>query len=316
MTTGAQTSSASDGDAAPKSKSPKELQRFWQKEKEASTKRLRKFKKQGNQIVKRFLDQREGGTSDDSGKGHGSRLNLFHTNVSTLQSMLYGSTPKIEVSREHQDPDDDIARVAALLFQRMLEADVATSGADLATVLKASLQDRLLPGYGCARVKYGVKTETVATLVAGVDGVDVQQIPKVTDEKCKIEYVHWQDQLWGWARTWAEVPWLGYRVWMTKEEATERFDAKKASQLDYKNQQPSGDANKDDISDKDQQNNVQKAEIWEFWCKATKKVYWYSEGLDLILDAVEDPLELEGFFPSPMPLVANATTSLFVPRAD
>ena len=41
-----------------KEKSPAQWHQHWTKEMEASQKRLRKYKKQGNQVVKRYLDDR------------------------------------------------------------------------------------------------------------------------------------------------------------------------------------------------------------------------------------------------------------------
>ena len=103
---------------------------------------------------------------------------------------------------------------------------------------------------------------------------------------------------------------------MTKEEATERFGNKVAEGLEYKQQLPDGADAKDNSYATDNKNNIQKAEVWEFWRKEDKRVYWYSTGADIILDSVEDPLQLGGFWPCPMPMVANLTTSLFLPRAD
>jgi hypothetical protein len=307
----------------PKPRTPQEMQAFWVKEHEAATKRIKKFRKQGNQITRRFLDARGAGdlSSDADAEAEpgdtGSlpfKLNLFWTNVTTLQSMLYGSQPEIDVSREHQDPDDDIARVACLLLQRILEVDVQSSGADLATTLKACLQDRLLPGLGTARVHYDFSKskETVMDPLT----MEVEEVEKITDEWCTTNYVHWQDFLWGWGRTWREVPWVGYRSYMTKEEATKRFGAEKARDLEYKNQLATGNDLKDETGDRDQRDNVQKAEIWEFWNKADKTVYWWHKGCSKILDHKPDPYKLSGFFPSPMPMMANLTTTQFVPRAD
>jgi hypothetical protein len=297
-------------------KTPQEWARYWTKEKDAAEKRLRKWRKQGTQIVQRYLDERANDDANRHMPGQMTRLNLFHTNVSTMQSMLFGSTPKIEVAREHHDPDDDVARVAGLMYQRILEADVSSSGHDLATCLKAALQDRLLPGLGMARVRYEAEFTEVDAIEATEEGVTVVKSEQLSSEECNVEYVHWQDTLWGWARTWTEVPWLGYRAWMCKDECIERFGEKVAQNLEYKNQKPSGIQDATELDNKDQNNNVQKAEIWEFWLKHEKKVFWWSPGAEYILDAEDDPLELEGFYPSPMPLVANPTTSLLVPRAD
>ena len=307
---------AGDQDAVAKGKTPQELQTFWAKEKEASDKRLRKYHKQGNAVVRRFTDERSG-QNDDGFEGlrgdQGAKLNLFHTNISILLSMLYGSTPKIEVAREHHDPDDDVARVASLLFQRILEADVRSSGDDLSTTLKAALQDRLLPGMGTARVRYEFTTQEQE--ITNIDGTTTKA-EMLTGEFAPIDYVHWQDFAWGWARTWSEIPWLGYRAWMDKDEATKRFGADKAELLEYKNQLPSGDQKNNGTSETDQKNNIQKAEIWEYWHKADRMVYWWSNGLEATLDQRSDPLQLDGFWPSPKSMVANLTTTLYTPKAD
>jgi hypothetical protein len=301
-----------------KEKTPAEYHQKWQKEMSAADKRLRKYLKQGNQVVKRYLDDRQGNANsfDENHRGTGhSKLNLFHKNISTVMAMLYGNTPQINVSREHADPDDDIARVASLMYQRILEADVEPSGENLSCVLKAALQDRLLPGMGLARVRYDMATMTVPVL--NPETMQPEEAEVLDYEDAPIDYIHWQDVRWGWGRTWAEVPWWGFRNWLSKEEATDRFGEKVARNLEYKNQSPEGDSNnRDDTTDPDQKDNIQKAEIWEIWYKKDKRVFWYSQGADLILDMRDDPLGLDGFWPMPRPMMANTTTTMFVPKAD
>lgn len=331
METGATKSSVSEatdrtGEAT--AKTPTEWASYWQKEMAASNKRMRKFRRQGTKVVGRYLDYRgnnepSADAASNTGDGSQFRLNLFHTNVSTLQSMLYGSVPAVDVSREHQDPDDDVARVAALLYQRILEADVSESGGDFATTLKASLQDRLLPGLGIARVRYKaafVKTvESQGTVdpATGMTVIEDIETERLDYELAKIEYVHWQDYAYGWCRTWTEMPWQAFRVWFSKSEATERFGEKIASELTYKSQTTDGETKWGDASaDPEQKSSVEKAEIWEIWAKKELKVFWWSEGVDIILDAEDDPLDLKGFWPTPNPMMANLTTSLFMPRAD
>ena len=306
-----------EDDGSPKEKTPIGWNRFWSKEKEASDKRLSKFIKQGNTVVARFLDERTGEYAlRDGNNTIPSRLNLFWRNITTQQNMLYGNTPTIDVSREHHDPDDDIARVACLLYQRILQSDVESSGEDLPTALKAALQDRLLPGLGFCRVRYTMSTtqQVVTNPLTGA----TEETEQLEYENAPADYVNWQDFRWGWARTWSEVPWLGFRSWLDKEESTKRFGEKIAANLEYKNQLPTGDEKNAEgiFSDSDQKNNVQKAEIWEFWCKKTKKVYWWSQGCDVILDMKDDPLGLDGFWPGPRPMMANLTTSNLIPTAD
>ena len=310
---------AIDSGDIPKDKTPSQWAKYWTREMTAYEKRIRRFQKQGNSIVDRYLDKRNGGGDDSWFSGaYGvstptSRLNLFHMNVSTTCAMLYGNVPKVDVAREHNDPDDDVARVAAMLFQRLLQADIECSGESFSTALKAALLDRLLPGMGVARVRYEFTASKVKSI--NPETLEVEDVDQVEVEKAPIEYIHWQDFAYGWCRTWAECPWIGFRSWLTKQEATKRFGAKIAEELTYANQEPTGDKD-GDVMNVDQSSTVQKAAVWEIWCKKEKRVFWWSTGVDLILDAIDDPYGLEGFWPCPMPMMANTSTSLFIAQAD
>ena len=303
-----------DDDKKLKPKTPLEQHQMWTKEMGAAEKRLRKYKKQGISVVARFLDERDGAQDAYSTGRSGSTLNLFHKNVTTTCSMLYGNTPEIDVSREHADPDDDIARVAALMFQRMLQAEYESSGEDLSTVLKATLEDRLLPGMGIARVRYEMTTKSEQMLNPMT--MQMEEVEVMDSEDAVIDYIHWQDVCWGWGRTWKEIPWWAFRSWMTKDEIIERFGEKIAKNIEYKNQSADGSSKSGNQGDSESKDNIQKAEIWEIWQKKDKKVYWFSSGAELILDVKDDPLGLRGFWPIPRPMIANPTTSLFTPKAD
>ena len=285
---------------------------YWSKQMEAAEKRLRKYVKQGNSVVDTYLDDRDNPQLVAGDKSKTFKINLFHTNIQTLESMLYGQTPKIDVSREFNDPTDDVARVAALLVQRFLEADADISGGNCATVLKAALQDRLLPGMGIARVKYEFDSEPVPT--TDPNTLEVTEVQQVTAERAPAVYVHWRDVRWGWGRTFSEVPWWAFRAYMTKDAVEKRFGPDVAKALEYSEQVPGGD--KSENRDKDEQSVTQKAQVWEIWCKKTKKVYWWSPGYGQLLDERDDPLRLNSFFPIPQPMMANLTTKMFVPKAD
>lgn len=299
-----------------------QLHSKWDREVTAARKRLKKFTTRGNTVVKRFLDERHNAATTESieatgSQSNGARLNLFHTNVSTLQSMLYGQTPKIDVAREHQDPDDDVARVASNILQRIIEADISTSGEDMASTCRAALQDRLLPGLGVARVRYDfTEMEVELPQLGNIEGEDPLTVTITQDESADIEYVNWQDFIWGWGRTWPEVPWVGYRIWLTKDEAAGRFGSKIASNLEYQNQLPTGEGKSEAVDEKEARNSIQKAPIWEIWDKTDRKVLWYSQSVDKILDVKDDPMGLAGFIPSPKPLLANVTTTELTPVAD
>jgi hypothetical protein len=308
-----------DSDSTPEEETPASFQKFWQKELSAADKRLKGFTNRGTKVVNRYLAKTEGASDDDAETGIANsidsfQLNFFHKNINTIRAMMMGSTPQVEVTREFADPDDDIARVAATLFQRILQADVEVSGSDEPAVLKQALSDHLLPGLGAARVRYSFTKEKVQ--VMNPQTVTVVEVEKITDEKADIEYVHWQDFKWGWARTWKEAPWIAFRAYLTREEAVERFGEEKAKDLDYKEQTPSSTDESTITDEGTQKSNISKAQVWEIWDKNRRKVFWYSAGVEEVLDEKDDPLGLDGFWPMPRPLMANLTTTLLVPKAD
>jgi len=278
---------------------------FWKNELSAARKTLEKFHKQGAKVVSRYLDERSEFQDD-------FRLNLFHSNVSTLQDTMYDSLPKVETSRRNADSGDDIARVAATLIERMLNLDLATNAQKYDATLRSVLQDRLLPGLGVAAVRYEMETEQVEVPSQNVDQFGNPLGPPTIEDRllwedAPVDYYHWQDVLWGWARNWAEVPWIAYRTYMNKEEVTKRFGK---TNCEYKNRKA------DDVGDTsdDDGNSHMEAEIWEIWDKKTKKVRWLNAST--MLDSMDDPLKLKNFFRSPAFLMANATTKLYRPVAD
>ena len=300
---------------------PKGWAKRWAAEMAAANKRVSRWHKQGHRIQARYQDKR-GDTGQDGLNDQNKnafRVNLFNSNTKTLRDMLYGNPPKTDVSRRYADAEDDQARVAGTILQRMLNTTVENSGDDTKSALGFCLDDRLLPGMSIARVRYEMDSEKeeIPPLI-GENGEEMAEgytQETITDERAPIDYVHWDDFRWGWARTWSEVPWIAFRSFIDKDRATERFGKKKADQLSYKNKSVSKDAQENLDSD-ESTDAWDRAEVWEIWSKKTKQVFWWAKGLDDTLDILEDPLQLFGFWPMPEPMLANCTTSLLLPQPD
>jgi hypothetical protein len=292
---------------------------YWKKELDLSKKWFRRFHKGGDNVVKTFLDDRR--EEDNDLAMVVTRLNLFHANIVTWMSLLFGKLPKVEVNRRFADADDDVARVAGEILTRILNNDVEVAGEDLATVYRSALQDRLLPGLGTARLKYHLEenerhddTQVKEGEYAPETGETGGENPGVAYECAEIIYTHWKDILWSPARTYPELRWKAYRSYLTKEEFKERFPDANVEEVEFSTNGPlkqnkwaSSDA---DISPTEQ------VEVWEIWCKTSNCVYWYAQGAHDILDEEEDPLGLEGFWPDPPPMCANLTTSKYIPKSD
>jgi hypothetical protein len=292
---------------------PRGWQERWEKEMTTAEKMLEKFVLQGDKVVNRYLDRRDGDIFQMTDK---TRLNLFHSGTDTIRSMLYGQVPKIDFDRRYADPNDDVARVASEMYERILNADIERPDDDYSAVLRSCLDDRLLPGMGVARVRYDAafkQVEVPAIQGYGQQGEPVELAPAYLEdtldfEKACIDYVHWKDFRYSYARTWHEVRWVAFRSWLSYDDLKKRFEDK-ADKVPLKSQYPTE-------SDRDVQDAWQKGEIWEIWCKETRHVYWWSEGMQEILDYKPDTLQLKNFLPCPRPMLANTTTSLLVPKAD
>jgi hypothetical protein len=198
----------------------------WSSEIKTAEKSLDKWKKQSDKIVQRYLGD---ATPEKRRVADSFNLNLFHSNVTTLTSMLYGNTPKIDVSRRYAQADDDVGRVAAEMMERLLNLDMAENGAETDAIFRATLQDRLLSGLGCARVRYTAE-------FSGEEGAE-----QLTFEDAPLEYYYWGDVLFPWARKFTDLPWMAYRSYLTKDEVAERFGEEVADNLQYKEQKASNE---------------------------------------------------------------------------
>lgn len=275
---------------------------MWSDELKASQSMLKQWHKEADKIVGKYTGHHSKDIAAGGVNNNDFKLNLFHSNVTTLESMLYGNTPKIDVSRRYADPNDDTARVAAEMLERMLNLDVAANGEEIECVFKSVLQDRLVAGSGCARIRYDVQTMG--------EGAEEEMV----SEDAPADYYFWGDVLWSWCRNWSEMRWLAYRNYLTKDEVRERWGDDAADNIPLKKQKMAGADEQESNPDLD--DAWMKAEIWEVWDRESRTVSFMAFGYDKILSSVEDPLGLSGFFPSPPFLIANPTTSLYIPTPD
>jgi len=275
-----------------------------------------KYTERGDKIVKRYRDERKDADNIEA------RFNILWSNVKTLKPAIYSRTPKPEVSRRFKD-SNPVARVASTILERSLSYEIKQFG-DFHGAMSNCVEDRLLSGRGTAWLRYEPITEAVEEPQITEDveiGDEVDEtaeenplageepLERITSETTPVDYVYWKDFAHLPARTWEEVTWVGRRVYLELEEGVERFG-------EEFRQIPLTCSPDEKDKEKASTKELKKAEIWEIWCKPTKKVYWVAPHYDYILDEKDDPLELEQFFPCPKPIYATITTGSLVPIAD
>ena len=289
---------------------PNGLAARWQTEINSSQQELLKFHEDANTTTQRFLDKR-----DVYGKD-ASKVNLFWSTTQVLLSMLYARPPKADVSRSFQDYDDDVARVAGTMLERLLNRAFNDSTSHWDSAVRQGIEDWLVVGFGQIWLRYEVQTEQYE-VPAVMDEFDQELSPaeeaeRIIDEDAPADYIYWEDFFYSPCRRWEEARWVARRVYMTKDAMVERFGEAIANQV------PLGNSSKtSSVNEQSPKNDPwSKAEVFEIWCKEKRKVYWYAKSCDVILDVKDDPLQLDAFFPCPKPLAANVTSSNFMPRAD
>lgn len=253
------------------------------------------------------------------------RFNVLWSNIQTLKPVIYSRAPKPIVERRHMDRDP-VGRMASTILERTLSFQEEVS--KFHDHVSKSVDDLLLTGFGQCWVRYEpsfesteieeeneeVEKEDDQTADEVEENGDGQIYEKLAYESLCIDYVFYRDFLWGSARNWSEVPWVARRSWMTKTEVEEQYGEEKARAivLDYTPPSMMNSA----VEDKTV-SYFKKAEVWEVWNKADRKVYVFAPGTPgLMLDEKDDPLKLEGFWPCPRPLFATQTSDTIIPVPD
>lgn len=299
----------------------------------------------GEKIIKRYRDQRtdEVEYTDTAHSADSSRFNILWSNVQTLMPAVFAKRPKPVVERRYLDRDE-VGRAASVILERALKYELDTG--DFFEATRRAVLDRLLPGRGQVWVRYEPTFRTMPAKTqeptdeaeTGDDDAEeagenpAEETAETPDEEAAepdeaeapeeekiyecvaVDYLDWKDFLTSNARTWEEVWWAAKRVYLTDKEGKARFpDTWKNIKLDWT-----------PTTAQDSQPGVgtpaeaSKAKVWEIWDKRDRKVRWIteSENMGELLDEVDDPLKLEGFFPCPKPVSATMTNETMIPVPD
>ena len=245
----------------------------------------------GQAVYGRYQDKRDGTLGSDSNI---KRANIFYANVNTLKESLFNSLPKADVSLVHKGDSDDVGRVSALIMQRGLDYEIQCAD-DFKCAVRGAILDRLVPGIGQVWIRFEMETDEQGAPLAGTEQIFVDQ-------------VYWEDFLYEPARNWASVKWVGRKLDLTKAEIIERWGEDAMSKV----QMTKGETT--DLTPKQITEN--KYLVYEIWDKIKRKVHWVCKGADAPLESIDDPYQLKDFFPCPPPLIANCTTTAYLPVTD
>jgi len=328
-----------------------EKQRFWMSRIQASEKREESWRNEGKHIVMLYRD--EGHLRHRGHDGHKNNhrrspirpfahhhanpdFNILWSNTEILKPATLSAMPEPDVRRRY-NVENPIALNAADILEKSLS--FMADEDQFLDIFKQARDDFLLPGRGVLRARYNAdirrfELERVSEKTIDESGNEVtEEMFKRGDEflmpdgfevegelfdadtegarpfiELKVgetvfpEYVFWEDFLMSDHRNWEDVVkegWIAFRHEFDKRQLREVFGAEVAKKI----KPPEV---KEPMEDKG-------SDVWEIWDSVKKQVVWLSmNGLD-VLEEVDDPLELKGFYPIPKPLYPFETTDTLEP---
>lgn len=216
-----------------------------------------------------------------------NEYDLFWASMEILKPAIYAKPPRIVVSPRFKD-GGPVQKTVADLMERVLNSEFERSNID-----EVMLEMR----------------DDLAITNRGVDWIIYEN--EDGEQKVCIEHLDREDFLHEPARKWADVSWVARCAYMTRMQMAERF------------REHSGQAYEDadfNVSFHEKENgasdNSMKAEVWEVWSKADKKVYWVTEGVKVFLDEDEPHLSLDEAFPCPRPAYGTKNRRSLIPVPD
>lgn len=254
---------------------------YWLNEIEASKKREKEFRKDGQRILEIY----EGKNPDKI------PFNILFSNTETLVPALYSDIPRPIVKRRFND-DDPLGKESAKAGTRMLEFLIDTNIDGYETFddgMKANTMDALLPGRGVLNIKYDAEV------------VDSESMSYKKSELICIDTRSWDKTYFGYAKKWSRMPWVCYEEEVDKKEATRLFGEAIAKELVYSKD----NSDKEDESTYEERDSGEKktATIYQIWDKdGGRKIRYVSPNYPKYLLVQNDPLQLTGFFNCPRPL--------------
>lgn len=318
--------------AGPGGKS-REMAEFWLDQISAIDKANAKWAKQADMIVRRYRDERSKSEMDGA-----RRFNAIWANTKILMSALYAKPP-IPIAERRFLQHDPVGRRSATILERSMRNEIENN--QLHPSIKRAVLDYLLVGRGAVWVRYEPEIgegdslpiysdgsmEDDLVKIEGDEDIDSEEAEKLDDtgeqllsEQAPVDYIPWKD-LYLFpvrARTWNEVQAVGKKVYISKQEAVDRFGEKvgRAMKADMSPTEDRRRVNGTDYPSAYQDMTEKSILVYEIWNKLDRKLYYVCSGYDFLCNILEDPLKLKDFFPIPEVISSTLTNDTMIPVPD
>lgn len=230
-------------------------------------------------------------------------FNILYSNTELLHPSIYSQVPKPIVQRRFKDADK-IGKAVGIVVERLLEFIIDANEPEYATfddVLSSAVLEGLVPGRGLTRVKFDSAGDR------DYETVCFKEVP-------------WDRFTHGYAKKWEDVPWVSFEHYMTEEDLEELLEGEEGADKlikDLMDKAASGDMESipEDSTKKDKTSDVDKfVHVYELWDKIERRVVYFSPDFEDTILEMDDPMQLQGFFPNPKPLSFYNRISGLVPQ--
>lgn len=264
---------------------PEKTVRFWIDAWDTATEQEKDWMKSADEAVKIYR------SSDKNA------YNILHANVQTKVPVLFNSSPVADVRQRGPYQRDEIARKAAQYIEFGLQYQLDDYDFDI--IATTAVRHMEIAGRGVARVRW--KPQIIKDENGEVVGW----------EEVQAELVPWRSFRRGPADVWSQVPWVGYELYLTKDEVTKLIkDEPNAEQIANDLQYDVVDASAPDTAKDDRKSHrelsvFKRVTVYEIWDKDTRKIYFIAPGYSKApLKVADDPYGLLDFFDCAAPLQA------------
>lgn len=317
---------------------------------EAASEHIKKAKRAWEE----YLNHGQKTTSvKDIARNVSARYPLYWSSTQVMQPALYSRTPVPVAKKSFSRVRDNIARLSAIGLEDLANYLIRSCPFD--RVQYATRDDFLHAGKATCRVFFDADIPKTKIKVYYTQIQDMSQpqepgmpptmmwvnaegeqpeegLPLLQDEegyyqeseeetleavRSQLLPVYYYDILHSPnARHWDEIDWIAFRANLLKDESKEKFGTK-ADNLTYA---PIGRRVGEDRQGRASKNASPDlyAEVWEIWDKRTKTVCFVSESSpdQYLSGPVEDPYELDGFFPCPPFILGTCGPEDLYPEPD
>src|SRR5574343_81167 len=206
-------------------------------------------------------------------------FNIFWSNTETLSQAVFNSLPSPVVKRRYDDADP-LGKASALTLQRAISFSINTPTCDLKELGKKDVLAMLISGRALSRLRYipitveedceaEEKSESKKESTNEYFSMEhSENFLRLDWEQIQVDRVQWDDLILGPAKTWEDMPWIGFRLKLKKKAVEEYFENSELTKNLPYNLSILADLDKDSNAENEKEKQSGKAtEIWEIWDK-------------------------------------------------